>query len=273
VPISRVASIDEEAAGQAGGAPRSAPEAASSARSAVAADPRDLVARALAILTEESVTGDEAQSSDLRRQRPALGNATKCPDLPPWQRVIGNAAQPLNLPLQRRMLSDGTEVPLPIRFFDAQCLLATFMTGLERAAAVTKGTGLQTVVQEDGNAIVLLGCFEYRKTDIGPYNEVCLGVSAVAPGDRIQACYVINLPVTTATANRAGREIWGYNKFVTPIDIQRDGKKFSTTLDDPDNALILMLEGTRGASVPMPRPTCPPSACLMAKLSKPSYGR
>ena len=268
VPISRVASIAEEAVGQAGGAPRSAPEAASSARSAVAADPRDLVARALAILTEESVTGDEAQSSDLRRQRPALGNATKCPDLPPWQRVIGNAAQPLNLPLQRRMLSDGTEVPLPIRFFDAQCLLATFMTGLERAAEVLTGTGLQTVVQEDGNAIVLLGCFEYRKTDIGPYNEVCLGVWAVAPGDRIQACYVINLPVTTATANRAGREIWGYNKFVTPIDIQRDGKKFSTTLDDPDNALILMLEGTRGASVPMPPADVPTFSVLDGKVIK-----
>src|SRR2546421_450456 len=120
---------------------------------------------------------------------------------------------------KRRLLSDGTEVALPIRFFDAQCLLASFVTDPERAAELLKGTGLQVALQEDGKAMTLLACFEYRRTDIGPYNEVCLGVSAVAPGDRAPALYVANLPVTTTLASRAGREIWGYNKFVAPIDV------------------------------------------------------
>jgi hypothetical protein len=157
---------------------------------------------------------------------------------------------------------------LPIRFFDAQCLLATFLANLGLAAELLKGTGLQAVVQEDGKAMVLLGCFEYRKTDIGPYNEVCLGVSALAPGDRIPALYVTNLPVSTAVANRAGREIWGYNKFVAAIDVQRDQKKFSTTLRDPDNALILILEGTRAASVPMPPADVPTFTLLGGRVLK-----
>jgi Acetoacetate decarboxylase (ADC) len=138
---------------------------------------------------------------------------------------------------------------LPIRYFDDQGLIATFLTELNRAAELLKGTGLHAVPQEDGKAVVMLGCFEYRKTDLGPYNEVGLCILAAAPGDPIPANYVTNLPVNTAVANRVGREIWGYNKFVAAIDINRDGKKFSTTLRDPENITIGGLEGKRGASV------------------------
>jgi hypothetical protein len=68
---------------------------------------------------------------------------------------------------------------------------------------------------------------------------------------RFQRSGAADLAVTTGAANRAGREIWGYNKFVTAIDAKCDGKKFSATVHDPRNALIAMLEGTRGASVPV----------------------
>jgi hypothetical protein len=158
--------------------------------------------------------------------------------------------QSSNLLLQRRVLSDGTECPLPIRYFDNQNLTATFLTDMDRAAEMLKGTGLQAVPQEDGKAIVVLACWEYRDTDLGPYNEVALAVLSVAPDDPIPAIYVTNLPVTTAAANRAGREIWGFNKFVTTIDVKRHGKKFSTMIRDPENELIAELKGTRGASIP-----------------------
>jgi hypothetical protein len=186
------------------------------------AHPDVLVARALSILTESSrnIGGDEIQS--------------------------------LDLPLQRHILSDGSECPLPIRYFDVQCLVATFLTDLGPAAVLVGGTGLQPVAQEDGKAVVLVYCIEYRVTDIGPYNEVGLTVLARAPGDPIPAIYVVNLPVTTAVANRAGREIWGYNKFLADIDVKRDGKRFSTILRDTEGAAICTLEGSRGATVPTP---------------------
>jgi len=184
------------------------------------ADPGDLVTRALGILAEDHMKGDETRPTDL--------------------------------PLQRRVLSDGTECPLPIRYFDVQCLVATFLTDLDRAAELLKGTGLLAVSQEAGKAVVVLYCIEYRITDIGPYNEVGLTVLAEAPGDPTPANYVVNLPVTTAVANRAGREIWGYNKFVAAIDVNGDGKKFSTLLRDTENEMIGALEGRRGVSVPVP---------------------
>ena len=154
--------------------------------------------------------------------------------------------------LQRRVLSDGAECFLPIRYFDVQCLVATFLAAPDRASELLAGAGLQPVLQEDGRAVVDLYCIEYRKTDIGPYNEVGLTVRAKAPGDPIAANYVVNLPVTTAVANRAGREIWGYNKFVAAIDVNSEGKTFSTVLRDSDHDIIGALEGTRGVSVPAP---------------------
>ena len=183
-------------------------------------DPGDLVTRALGILAEDRMKGEEARPSDL--------------------------------PLQRRVLSEGTECPLPIRYYDVQCLVATFLADLHRAAALLESSGLLPVLQEDGKAVVLLYCIEYRVTDIGPSNEVGLTVLARAPGDPIPANYVVNLPVTTAVAERAGREIWGYNKFVAAIDVKSNGRRFSTILRDTENEVICVLEGNRGASVPSP---------------------
>ena len=201
----------------------------------------DLVARALTVLEQDKMSAD-ARSSQ-------------------WANVAGElATQPVGLEptpaaelqLQRHVLSNGAECFLPIRYFDVQCLVATFLVAPDRACELLVGAGLQPVLQEDGRAVVDLFCIEYRKTDIGPYNEVGLTVRAKAPGDPVGANYVVNLPVTTPVANRAGREIWGYNKFVAAIDVNSKGKMFSTVLRDSDHEIIGALEGARGASVPAP---------------------
>jgi hypothetical protein len=207
-----------------------------SAPGKAAANPDDLVARALAILAEDNRMNDETRLADLLPQR----------------RVLSVGTRSVDPPLQRRVLSDGTECMLPVRYFDVQCLVATFLSDLNRATELLESTGLHAVPQEDGKAVVALYCIEYRITDLGPYNEVGLTILATAPGDPIPASYVVNLPVTTAPANRAGREIWGYNKFVAAIDVKRDRKQFSTTLCDLENTTIGVLEGSRGASVPVP---------------------
>jgi hypothetical protein len=204
------------------------------ALSNVAVDPTDLVARALAVLDDGGVGRNDTPS--LREPHGA-----------------GDPATPsVNLQLQRRILSDGTACFLPIRYFDVQCLVATYLAEPQQASALLKGAGLRPVLQEAGKAVVDLYCIEYRKTDIGPYNEVGLTVMAEAPGDPNPASYVVNLPVTTTVANRAGQEIWGYNKFVASIDVASNGKKFSTLLRDENGELICSLDGERGASVPAP---------------------
>jgi Acetoacetate decarboxylase (ADC) len=200
----------------------------------------NLVARAMAILDQDAVR------TDARAPRSAKIASELAPQ------PVGPGIATADLLAQRRVLSDGSECFLPIRYFDVQCLVASFLVAPEAASELLGGAGLQSVLQEDGKAIVDLFCIEYRETDIGPYNEIGLTVRAKAPRDPIAANYVVHLPVTTAVANRAGREIWGYNKFVAAIDVRSDGKAFSAVLRDIDGELIGSFEGVRGMSVPMP---------------------
>ena len=200
----------------------------------------DLVAHALAVLDQDKMRG----SARRREAHIADEFATPSAGLEPTPAA--------DLTLQQRVLSNGAECFLPIRYFDVQCLVATFLAAPDRASELLVGAGVQPVLQEDGKAVVDLYCIEYRKTDIGPYNEVGLTVRAKAPNDPIARNYVVNLPVTTALANRAGREIWGYNKFVAAIDVNSEGKTFSTILRDSDHEIIGALEGVRGVSVPAP---------------------
>lgn len=82
-----------------------------------------------------------------------------------------------------------------------------------------------------GKAVVQLVVFEYRETSIGVYNEVALAVEVKrrgtspstlgalfnAPAHPDYGSLFLNLPVTTEAACAAGREIWGYPKYVVPI--------------------------------------------------------
>ena len=228
-------------------------QAATGPRTNSVASSTDLVARAFAILAEYTGPKTPAPTSTLTPNR--LDAATKSVARDPsasQSTGSGSHVPRRHLELQRRILSDGSECLLPIRYFDVQCLIATYLTEPERAAQLLVGSGLQPVLQEDGKAVVQLFCIEYRKTDIGPYNEVGLTVVAQAPNDPIPANFVVDLPVTTAAANRAGREIWGYNKFVASIQVEKRGAAFSTVLRDAQGGLIGTFEGSRGPSVPAP---------------------
>jgi len=214
----------------------------SAARGTGVTNPEDLVGSALAILADR----ERVPSSAPHPQPAPLGLEA----VPPTQ--LPRSPGPNTLPLQERILSDGSRCPLPIRYFDAQLLIATYLVAYDRAAALLQTTGLTAVPQPGGKAIAAFGCFEYRQTDIGPYNEIGLTILAMAPKYPTPALYVVHLPVNTALANRAGREIWGYNKFVATIDIAGKTEHFSMTIHDPDNVTIARFSGTRGASVSMP---------------------
>ena len=198
-------------------------------------DPSDLPALAMSIL-------DESKASNLR-------------------------AGPDRLCLQRRALPDGGRCSLPIRYFDARCLIAAFSIERSRALQALSPVGLRPA--GDGEeATALLGCFEYRDSDLGPYNEVGLSLPAVAPGDAEPALYVLHLPVTTAETDRIGRMLWGYPKFVAGIDIGGDPRTFSTTLRDPENSLIATLDGACSALSPSPPADLPTYSRLNGQLLK-----
>jgi Acetoacetate decarboxylase (ADC) len=207
-------------------------------------DPAELVSTALAILSGHK--GASAPALDLPLPQPPPLRADATLVNVGWQDATNT------LPLQQRTLSDGSQCALPIRYFDAQMLIATYLVDYSRAAALLKNAGVIAVPQGIGQALVAFGCFHYNKTDIGPYNEVALGILASSPKSPLPALYILHLPIDTEVAHRAGVEIWGYNKFLASIDIAGSGNDFSMAIRDPDNVTIAQFKGTRTASVTMP---------------------
>ena len=105
----------------------------------------DLVARALAVLDQDKMRGDgryrEANIASERATRP----------------VVSNRPLPAELTLQQRVLSNGAECSLPIRYFDVQCLVATFLAApIERPSFCGRGsaTGLARGWKSGGRSLL-----------------------------------------------------------------------------------------------------------------------
>jgi len=164
--------------------------------------------------------------------------------------------------------SEGN-VDLPFFVYEASIFSSGYWIDLERAQALVVDTGLEAVRFENGKALVGVNFYDYRNTSVGSYREVATAVAVVPKGltpprfpflslfgnmDKIQmGFYIFDLPVTTAAADVAGREIWGFPKFVTPIDFARNGERFEIWVTDPDaKETILKFSGVGGVGAPGP---------------------
>lgn len=173
-----------------------------------------------------------------------------------------------DVPRTTRQTSEGP-VELPIFYYDVSNVIVLFAARLAGLRAALADTGLEPVLAGPLHGVVGLSFYEYRRTTVGVYNEVgtaifCAPAGASRgplafaellrePGARRVGTYVVDLPVTTAAANAAGRELWGYPKFVTPIRFCLDGCKVDTAVEDPSGAgEICRLAGCFGRGVPAP---------------------
>jgi hypothetical protein len=138
-----------------------------------------------------------------------------------------------------------------------------FHVDAERARAVLNDPDLDVALSAGGKVLVGIAFYEYRHTAIGVYNEVGVAIhvrlkNGKAPTwpllnltrtqDKMTTgLHIIDLPVTTDAACSAGREIWGFPKFVTPISFALKGRCFRGTVTDPGNGSeLLCLEGNAG---------------------------
>lgn len=159
-------------------------------------------------------------------------------------------------------------VDLPILYYDASNVVALFDADRSGAEALLAGTGLVPAMVHGDRAVVGLSFYEYRRTTVGVYNEVGTAIFAARHGERVWlrglldlyraparrsvGAYVVDLPVTTEAANAAGRELWGYPKFVTRIDFRLERDRFDSTVFDPGGGEICSLAGAMGLGVPVP---------------------
>lgn len=132
-------------------------------------------------------------------------------------------------------LSAGS-VTLPILYSDASVHGLFYSVAAKRAHAVLGPDTPFEPWTTGGRATVLMCSFEYRASTIGAYGEVGIGILVRKKGTRPSlfgylrdmrsqpeaGLFIISLPVTTQAANDAGREIWGFPKYVTEIKTEFD---------------------------------------------------
>jgi hypothetical protein len=164
--------------------------------------------------------------------------------------------------------SEG-DCTLPIMYFENSNMITMYAVDYEAARAMMAPKNMTPIRFMGGKAMVSVAFFQYRNCAINPYNEVGAAIAALPNGTQQPALpllslfrslnkpragfYVIDLPVTTKAACAAGREIWGYPKFVTPISFDQNGARFSGEVSDPGGTGdILTLSGKAGLRVPGP---------------------
>jgi hypothetical protein len=104
-----------------------------------------------------------------------------------------------------------------------------------------------------GRCLVAFACFEYRKTDGPPYNEVSISFLVTykkrqIPGltaarmllTRATESYVWQLPVTTEQARAGGVDLFGYPKFIASIEFENAGKWVTCTLAENGQEILRM---------------------------------
>jgi len=148
------------------------------------------------------------------------------------------------------------EVQLPIYFLDTSSLIAIFRANAEGVAKLLEGTGLSSALSLAGKPLVFISFYEYRESTVGAYNEVGIAIPVIPEGvkrpkngfrdllrstdESLIGWHIVNLPVTTELANAAGKEIWGYPKFVTQIPFKLDKSSFTAEVKDPQNGNICL---------------------------------
>lgn len=164
--------------------------------------------------------------------------------------------------------SEG-DVATPILYFDNSSFMAFFFVNLDRAQTLVAPEGFKAINVGMYKALAGVAFYKYRQTSIGAYNEAGLAVLVAPPQAKLPwsplfslirhpdrnriGFHILDLPVTTPAACAAGREIWGYPKFIAEIGFSLKGREFAGAVTDPaTSSPIFQLAGRMGFGLPGP---------------------
>ncbi len=123
---------------------------------------------------------------------------------------------------------------LPVFYYDNSSFTAIYTASTKKVLPFLPDRAMHPAELRPGRCLVAFTAFEYRKTDIDPYNEFSIAVilsygKRALPGLSLlgqvrRNCFdawVWHLPVTTEIARYGGVELYGYPKILAKIGITR----------------------------------------------------
>lgn len=152
----------------------------------------------------------------------------------------------------------------PVFYYDVTTLSAQFLASIERVREALPSPRMYPLRVTPWHCVVSISAFEYRDTDLGPYNEVLIGIPFVldepsplftgvlrrAPA--VPQLYIRHLPVTTEMARDAGVEFAGFPKFIAEIEFERGDERVACHVRE-DGRHILSLSIRKGVPRSTPR--------------------
>ncbi len=151
--------------------------------------------------------------------------------------------------------AQGRKGMLPVFYYDNSSMSAIYTAKTSEARKLLPLKEMNPVEFLPGRCLVAFTAFEYRKTDIDPYNEFSIAFlisynRAQIPGltalkgllANTFSAYVWQLPVTTEIARIGGVELFGYPKFLAGIKFNQ-GKEWRECELSEGNRKILNFRG------------------------------
>jgi hypothetical protein len=171
----------------------------------------------------------------------------------------------------------GRRVSLPVEVRRAGQWGVQYLVPARAAQRLVDPTGLEVAGPVPGRALVALAVCRYDDTDLDPYHEVAVSFvvrqhdapAGASAAQRVRefatgaiGAYIHRLPVDQEFTCAAGRDIWGFPKWVTTIDIDEPapgsrGRGSGTTVrlvDDGAHVLTLTMASGGRLSLPAQAP-------------------
>jgi hypothetical protein len=156
------------------------------------------------------------------------------------------------------MMKDlSLEGKLPVFYYDNTAMTAIYTASTIKVRRLLPRADMHPVEVIKGRSLVAFTAFEYRASDIDPYNEFSIsfpitfgkkgipGLSVLSMmARRYFTAYVWQLPVTTERARKGGVEMYGYPKFLADIVFSHEGNMLVCTLTEGGHN-ILTLKGKK----------------------------
>lgn len=121
------------------------------------------------------------------------------------------------------------ELHNPLFYQDLSFMSLSILAPLEKIRSILPSKRLKPYRITHRQGVVAITAYQYRESDIGPYNEISIGVPVTIDKEtplftgtirkmpEILKTYSHHLPVTTEIAREVGAEFAGYPKFVADI--------------------------------------------------------
>jgi hypothetical protein len=143
-------------------------------------------------------------------------------------------------------------------------LMNAFLVDASVAQDMLKDSGFRVIELFPGKAILQLLFVDYRKNELGDYNEGAIIFPVLTPGEQkpfpffgaLQRMakghvgnFVYRMPVDQEFTTHAGRFIWGFPKWVARIDIEFGATRASGSFFDEGELVYSFAAKTGGKAV------------------------